>query len=154
METIATLPGGQVLGKEEQILSQQEFVSALSTFYIKSSFAVTNKRFVSHYPNVLLGFIPAGMSNTTFNIKQISGVQIVTQYKALRILIGLGLIVFGLSEAVLLALVGMLVIFSGVEAAMRVASSSGVSMMPVVFWEKAKAEVFVQNLNTMIAENS
>jgi hypothetical protein len=90
METITlSLPGGQILGKDEAIVRVDKFTSSLSTFYIKSEFCLTNKRFVAHYPNIVLGILPMGSANVTLSLRQISRVQIDVQYKMFRMLVGL-----------------------------------------------------------------
>ena len=81
------LPWGQTLSEKEKIINTSDFISSISTFYIHSSFAVTDKRLVSHYPNIALWIFPLGFNNMTFNLKQISGVNIDIEYKIWKILL-------------------------------------------------------------------
>ena len=95
-----TLPGSQVLASGESVISKQGFISSMSTFYIKSDFAITNKRLIAHFPNIVLGCLPLGFGNITFNLKQISGVNIEVSYKIFKLLLGVLAIFIGLGSVV------------------------------------------------------
>lgn len=152
------LPGGQALTNWETVAHKNNFVSSLSTFYIKSDFATTNKRFIAHYPNIVLGFLPLGFNNKTFSLKQISWVNINVSYKLLKILIGIIAILFWLGSGefwiMILGIIVWLVFFSlGTQVSIAVTTSGQVTYCPIVFWEKGKATQLVNNLNSVIAEN-
>ena len=83
------LPGWQVLSNWEEIVNRSHFISWLATFYIKSDYIATNKRYIAHYPNIVLWFLPMWFENLTFNLKQISWVSINVEYKIFKILIWL-----------------------------------------------------------------
>lgn len=152
-----SLPGWQILVKDEEIIRNDEFVSSLSTFYIKSGFAVTNKRFISNYPNIVMGIFPMGISNTTFTLKQISWVQIDISYKIFRMILGIiiwFIWLWTIDEAgVLFLIAGILLFGSWIQTGIKIVTSWGVTFCPVIFWEKDKATILVQELNRSIAEN-
>jgi len=154
-----SLPWWQILVKEEKIVKKDSFISSLLTFYIKSEFAITNKRFVAHYPKIILGIFPWWFNNITFSIKQISWVQIDVSYKIFRMLVWIILWFIWFSTlamwwmGLLLLILGILMFASWIQTYIKVVTSWWITYCPILFWEKSKAETIVQNINTSIAEN-
>jgi len=153
------LPGWQVLSSSEELIKKEKFISSLATFYIKSDFAVTNKRFIAHYPKIVLGILPMWFENITFNLKQISNVNIDVEYKIFKIILWIIAIIFWFwswSAWVMLIWILLWILFfaSWIQVYIKVATSWGVTFCPVVFFEKWKAKRFIQEINTIIAENT
>lgn len=48
------LPGGNSFVKDEALASSRKIPATIMTFYINSHLAVTNKRFLAHFPNIVL----------------------------------------------------------------------------------------------------
>lgn len=155
-----SLPWWQVLTNEEKILIKNWFMSSLLTFYIKSEFAVTNKRFIAHYPKIALWLLPLWFNNITFSVKQISWVQIDVSYKIFRLLIWWIWAFVGfsnMSEAsrwFIVMIIWILLFVSAIWTYIKVVTSWWTTYCPILFWEKGKAEILIQKLNASIAENS
>jgi uncharacterized membrane protein len=149
------LPWWQVLSSWENIANKDNFISWLATFYIKSDFVVTNKRFIAHYPNIVLWFLPMWFNNITFNLKQISGVNINVEYKIFKILIWLLLtLVWIFSLMIFLIPVWIIFLSLWIQIYIKVATSWWITKCPIIFWEKQKAQELVNKLNSTIAENN
>ena len=56
------LPNGSRLIQDEKIVASKHFPISITTFFIKAHVVATNKRFVAHFPNVVLGLFPAERS--------------------------------------------------------------------------------------------
>lgn len=155
------LPGWQVLASWEKVTNRDKLVSSISTFYIKSDFITTDKRFIAHYPNIILWCLPLWFNNLTFNLKQISWVNINISYKIFKILIWIILFIISLSSlwswniwVMLLTLIWSVIFLSlWIQVYIAVSSSGWTTYCPVVFWEKSKANELIQKLNSTIAEN-
>lgn len=153
------LPGWQILANWENIVESNSFISSISTFYVKSDFSVTDKRFVGHFPNIVLWMIPLWYNNITFNLKQISGVSIDVAYNFKKIVFWVISLLVWLSlwSVVLFVLAILLALgfFSNwIQIYMTVTTSWWITKCPIVFWEKSKAQELVNKLNSAIAENS
>lgn len=153
------LPGGNALVKEESVISSQKMPTSIATFYIKAHIVATNKRFLAHFPNVVLGLLPLWFENVNLPIKQISTVTIQVKYYLLRLIIGALLMMWSLGSIskdpgmVLLLLIGIVLFGSGMSPHIFVRGTGGETVsIPVVFWKKSEAQKFVQELNRTIAE--
>ena len=153
------LPWGQTLTNWEEIINWNQFTSSISTFYIKSNFATTNKRFIAHYPNLVMGFLPMWFNNLTFNLKQISWVNINVSYKLVKMILWIAAILYWISNwdiaLMMLFIVLWLILFlTWIQVYITVSTSWWITNCPIVFREKSKAQELINNLNSTIAENS
>lgn len=153
------LPWWQVLSNWENAINTSSFISSLSTFYIKSTFATTNKRFIAHYPNIVLWFLPMWFNNLTFNLKQISSVNIDVEYKLLKMLLWIISIIIWLWTwdilwMIILILIWVIFLSLWIQVIIKISTSWWVTKCPIIFWEKSKAQNFINDLNSTVAENS
>lgn len=140
------------------IVKKRRYLINIATFYIKAHIVATNKRFLVHFPNVVLGLLPLWFENVNLPIKQISTVTQV-KYYLLRLIIGALLMMWSLGSIskdpgmVLLLLIGIVLFGSGMSPHIFVRGTGGETVsIPVVFWKKSEAQKFVQELNRTIAE--
>lgn len=154
------LPWKQILSTWENIIRYEKLTSSILTFYIKSDFVITNKRFIAHYPKTVLWFIPMWFNNSTFNLKQISNVNIDIEYDFLKLILWIiFILVFpwnlhNIWVWLFLLILWIILIVWWIQVYIKVATSWWLTKCPVVFYEKWKAENLVKELNYTIAENS
>ena len=144
-----------ILGKEESVILKHDFMYSIVYFFIKSEFILTNKRIICNVPNLFL-FIPSGKNNVTYPLNNIAGVRLDTKVSVKSLLIGIIITLIGLSSLrslFLLFLIGALIILSSFETIMVIQNNSGSSMAyPVSPFEKGKAQDFINQVNTTIAD--
>ncbi|MBZ8176617.1 hypothetical protein GSS88_02230 [Corynebacterium sp. 3HC-13] len=122
--------------------------------------AVTNRRFVAKTPNTLLGIIPLGHEERGVPIGAIAGVTSSLSVKAVRLIIGILLVIFALIVIFdapkagvgfllfLLLLIGLAIAASGIVASLKITNSGGaVSEFSVSVLEQTKLEQFANKLN-------
>ena len=148
---------GQTLIKWENIIREDNFTSSPLTFYMKSNITLTDKRLITHYPNIILKLIPLWFNNTTFNLKQISWVQLHTKYKVIKIAISIIVILVWLFSGELFVLLlawflWIILLSWWIETYILVTTSWRSTCCPVVFWEKWKVQELINDLNSKIAE--
>lgn len=153
------LSGGNTLVKEEGVISFKKMPTSMATFYINSHIVATNKRFLAHFPHVVLGLLPQ-YENIHLPIRQISTVTIQVKYYLLRLIFGALLTIASLGamsgngNMVILLVLGIVLFGSGIAPYIFVGGTGGEKIsIPVVFWKKSEAQKFVHELNRIIAEN-
>ena len=144
------------LGKDETIVSKNILSFSLILFFIKSSFEITNKRLVGQIPN-LIWIFPMGKNMVTYPLKNISGVRIDNKFSLKRFIIGIILILIGLSKLsslFIVFLIGIFVFISGFEVFFVIQNTAGATMKYAVSpLEKAKAQQLINELNQIIVDN-
>lgn len=158
-----TLPDGSILVQDEKIVTDKNFPVSIATFYINARAVATNKRFIAHFPKVILGLIPLGFEDVNMSLKQISSVTVKVQYYLLRLFFGAILVMAGFGNlsgpdagaGFFLLLLGVILFGSGISPYLAVAGTgSEVVKVPVVFWKKSEAIKFSRELNTTIIEQN
>lgn len=144
------------LGKDENIISNHILSYSLVLFFIKSAFDITNKRLIGQVPN-LLWIFPIGKNNVTYPLKNIAGVRIDNKISFKKLILGIILVLIGLSKIsslFIILLIGILLVISSFEVLLVVQNNSGASISYVVSpLEKNKAQQLVNKLNQVIADN-
>lgn len=151
------LPDGSRLIQDEKIVASKHFPISITTFFIKAHVVATNKRFVAHFPNVVLGLFPFGFEDVNMSLKQISSVTVKVEYHLFRLICGVIFIMagwnIGNSSAVLVILLGILLFGSGISPYLAIfGTGSELIKIPVVFWKKKEAIKFARELNAAILE--
>jgi len=129
------------------------------TGYMKSQFTVDDKQFVGVIPNTLLGVIPLGSKKTTYLLRQISGVQIDNGFLVLNMLLGVLLVIMGISVmftnsgfwGIVATVSGIIMFQSGKATTISVATSGGICKYSVAFWERKKTNAFVEEFNKLLS---
>ena len=155
-----TLPGGAPLGSDEQIVTEGSYSFSPLLFFLRTSIALTDRRVVANSPNVILGVIPAGSNSVTYPLNQVASSQVGNSYSVGAVIVGLILALIGLvgmfsgSGVLFVALViGVLFLLAGIRAGIKITNTGGAeTSLNIVPWERASAQNFVNNLNTVLAE--
>jgi hypothetical protein len=146
---------GVNLTSEESVLSEYELAYSLLFFFIKSKFALTNKRFLAKIPNFIFLF-PFGSNDVTYPLNGIVNVKLSTKLRFFRLLIGVVLALIGISNLnyILLLLVGAFLILMSYEVIIVIQTSAGSGLLvyPVSWFDKVNAQKLVNELNQAIAE--
>lgn len=144
------------LGKNENVISNNILSYSLVLFFIKCTFDITNKRLVGQVPN-LFWIFPIGTNNVTYPLKNIAGVKIDNKISIKRLIVGILLVLIGiskLSSLFIILLIGILLVISSYEIFLVVQNNSGASISYAVSpLEKSKAQQLVNELNQVIADN-
>jgi len=159
--------------KDENILNEVELRKSYIPFIPKSKFALTNKRVLGEYINVLLWIIPIGKNLVTYPLNQVSGVRIDTKFELKEFIIGLivtfvGFIFLGSGFTgfsfitLMFIIIGIIIIALGIigiigsfKALLVIQSSAGAAMpLQVIKADKNKAMEFVNSVNNALAERS
>jgi len=147
------------LAQDETVQKEYEFSYSLLLFFLKSHFWLTNKRLIVNAPNVFL-FIPTGNNTVTYPIRHIGGVKTKTNLKFISLLIGVALLLIGLSSisssagiGILLILLGIVFIIAAFQTVIVVVSSgTGEVIYSHLPWEAADAKKMINDLNLIVAE--
>ncbi|MBP3041701.1 hypothetical protein J9303_19865, partial [Bacillaceae bacterium Marseille-Q3522] len=85
------------LGKDEVVKKSEHFTSNLVLAWLKTSFSLTNKRIIGNEPNTVFGLIPLGVKEVTYPLKNVASVSVSTKFHFKRFVLGIILILLGLS---------------------------------------------------------
>jgi len=144
------------LGKDETIVSKNILSFSVILFFIKSSFEITNKRLVGQIPN-LLWIFPVGKNTVTYPLKSISGVRIDNRFSFKKLIVGIILVLIGLSKLsslFIILLLGIFILISSFEIFFVIQNTAGATMKYAVSpLEKAKAQQLINELNQIIVDN-
>jgi hypothetical protein len=111
---------------------------------------VTEKRITGRQPNTFAGVVPLGSSEVLFPLKQVSAINVDTKIKPIKMLIGVVLVIAGLSMfgdnffgGLLVLLIGAVAFMSGLTCALTVTSNAGVkNEVTATLFEKNKLQAF------------
>ncbi|MBD0328169.1 MAG: hypothetical protein ICV68_17230, partial [Pyrinomonadaceae bacterium] len=139
------------LGQDETIQQEYHFSYSLLLFFLKSHFCITNKRLIVNYPNVFF-VIPIGNSTVTYPLRNIGGVKTKTEFKFMSLLVGVALLLIGLSDlkslGLFLILFGVCLVIGAFRTVIAVASSgTGAVTYSHLPWEAADAQKMINELN-------
>ena len=144
------------LGKDETIVSKNILSFSVILFFIKSSFEITNKRLVGQIPN-LLWIFPVGKNTVTYPLKSVSGVRIDNRFSFKKLIVGIILVLIGLSKLsslFIILLLGIFILISSFEIFFVIQNTAGATMKYAVSpLEKAKAQQLINELNQIIVDN-
>ena len=161
-EAIATslrVPNGVILAKDESVRSYGEFLVSNIWVFMKLKLAVTNKRLAGEKPNTFLGFIPVGSDKVSYPLSNIAGVHTSTRISPLPLIVGLIFFVAGIAQGIqsgwFAILVGVLLLVSCYQAVLIVTNSGSDKIRHnISVFNKASAQTFAQEINTVIAERT
>lgn len=144
------------LSSDENVLSEYEFARSLVLFFVKSKFALTNKRLLAKIPNVFLLVFPFGSDDVTYPLSGIVNVKLSTKLKFITLFLGVVFILVGLSNLhnILFLLIGVFLLVLSYEVVVLIQTSagSGLISMPISPFEKANAQKLVDELNHAVME--
>ena len=159
MAVFGKLPAGIVLTSGESVVSTGEYSFTLPWIFLKTKVVLTNRRIAGESPNLLLGLIPVGSNKANYPLRNIASTAAHTRIKVLRLIIGallglLGLALLGQSAVFfIVALLGALLIITSFQAAFTFSNNAGQSeILPILVWERGKAQAFINQVNTTLAE--
>ena len=154
------LPGGAPLGEDGSLVAEGSYSFSPPLFFLRTSVALTDRRVVASSPNVVLGLFPAGANTVTFPLNQVASSQVGNSYGVGSVVVGLILAVVGLLLltgvavvfGVILLALGVVLVLGGIRAGIKITNTGGSeTSMNIVPWERASAQNFVNELNTVLA---
>ncbi|MCE7792388.1 hypothetical protein K8O68_08155 [Salipaludibacillus sp. CUR1] len=149
-----------VLGKEEQIVKESTFRPNLVLSWLKSEMTVTNKRVLGYSRNTLLGLIPLGKNEISYPLKNISSVSISSKFYLSRFIIGLILVLSGLSQisdsflgGLFFLVLGALPLANSFVSRLIISPNSGnPTKLDVTFLDKNTIQEFSNEVNVTITD--
>jgi hypothetical protein len=146
-----------ILSKDEAKIKETAFTANLLLFWLKANYILTNKRITGDTPNTFLGIIPLGKAQISQPLKTISSVASSTKFAFKRLLIGVILVMVGLSFiksfGVLLVIFGAVNILNCYTATFVITNNGGTSTgYEISILEKSKVTQFVNEVNSSIAD--
>jgi len=149
-----------VLGKEEGVIKESVFRPNLVLSWLRSEMTITNKRVLGFSRNTLLGVIPLGKNEISFPLKNISSVSVSSKFYISRFIIGLILVLIGLSSIADSFFSGLLFIFVGalplansfVSRLIISPNSGNPTKLDVTFLDKDTIQSFSNQVNVTITE--
>lgn len=156
---------GVTLAPEEQFLGSGRFRVSNVLFFICWNMVVTNRRVIGRVPNTILGVIPLGFNQVSYPLANVAGVTVRRAYSVAAFLIGAFLLLAGLSSfgsqsgsvgaVVVLLILGVVGILAAFKNAIQITNSGGDRIRHgVSVLDRAAAETFVQQVNTIIATHA
>lgn len=156
---------GVTLAPGEELLGSGRFRVSNILFFIWWNMSVTNRRVVGRVPNTILGVIPLGFNQVSYPLANVAGVGVRRAYSVGLLIIGLVLLLVGLSSfgsrsgsaggGLVLLVLGVLGILGAFKNAIQLTNSGGDHIRHgVSFLDRAAAETFVQQVNTIIATHA
>ena len=164
--SVQTVPiEGVTLATGEELLGSGRFRVSNILFFIWWNMVVTNRRVVGRVPNTILGVIPLGFNQVSYPLANVAGVGVRRAYSVVLLVIGVFLILAGLSSfgspsgsgggGVGLLILGVLGVLGAFKNAIQVTNSGGDHISHgVSYFDRAAAETFVQQVNTIIATHA
>lgn len=144
---------------QEQVLESREFTTNLALFWLKTHFELTTKRVRGNAPNTFLGIVPLGKYEITFPLRNVAGVSSSTKFYFKRFVVGVVLILIGLSFVgdslfigLLLLLVGAIAVLNCYVSRFTITNNAGQSpTVDLSILEKEKVRRFVAEVNEQVA---
>lgn len=148
-----------VFGKDEQRLDSVQWKGSLLNPTPTASFTLTNKRVIGTAKRTLFG-IPIGNQEVTQPLRSISSVQVSSQIKVIRILIGALIAVIGLAfmgdfpgRGVILLILGLLLVVSALKGGFVIADHGGSTQeVEVALNARDTARRFASRVNQAVAD--
>ena len=159
LATTQRLPSGVILAKDEIVRAVGEFFVSNVFVYLKLNLVLTNKRLAGEKRNTFLGFIPVGTEKVSYPLNNVAGVNTSTRIAPLPLIFGVLLVIGGISEGLQLGwfavLLGLILLAGCYQAQLNVENSGGGKIKHrISVFNKASAQSFAQEINTMIAERT
>ena len=135
----------------ETVIARQSFSPSPVLFWLKTELSVTEKRITGRQPNTFAGVVPLGSAEVLFPLKQVSSISVDTQIKPVKMLLGVVMVIAGLSmfgdsffAGLLVLLIGAVLFMSGLTCALTVTNNAGVKNEVIAtLFEKNKLQGFV-----------
>lgn len=148
------------MGKEERLTTKQEFTTNLVLSWLKTEFALTTKRIIGYQPNTVVGLIPFGKKEVTYPLKSVSAVGVSTKFHFKRFIVGLILVLFGLSTlsdsflgGIILLAIGAFPLINSYTSTLTITNNAGQShFLEMSILEKDKVQSFVNDVNMSIVD--
>lgn len=151
----------QTSAPEQSVKQSFTYITSYLTFYLKGTVDVEADRIHLDTPNTILAFIPLGSQKRTLDIKHVVEVGNDFHISFLPLIIGLLLAPSALSGlatlsqvgavgllSIIIGLWGVLIILSAFSTTVTISLASGeVISLPIVIFEKAKADAIADALN-------
>ena len=134
----------------ETVIARESFSPSPVLFWLKTELSVTEKRITGRQPNTFAGVVPLGSSNVLFPLKQVSAINVDTHIKPIKMLLGVVLVIAGLSMfgssffgGLLVLLIGAVVFTSGLTCALTITNNAGgTTEVVATLFEKTKLQAF------------
>ena len=146
--------------KDENVLNEVDLRKSYLPFIPKSKFALTNKRILGKFVNVLLWIIPTGKNEVTYPLNQVAGIRIDTKFNIIEFIIGIVVIPIGIATlkdifGIIIIALGVLAILNSFETFIVIQSSAGSAVSQrLIKADRNKAIEFINNVNNTLAERS
>lgn len=132
---------------------------SLLTPYLRSELMCSSTRLVYKVPNTLLGLIPLGSEENTIPLKSIASVNTSVKLKLARLLIGLILLIVGLSSisslplgtVIILLIIAAILLAMSFPASLNVVNhAGGITSVTVSILEKGALQKFAKELQNRV----
>ncbi|MCD7101744.1 hypothetical protein [Pseudoclavibacter sp. 13-3] len=149
----------------EQQSAETAVRPSVIAFWLKTTLAVTNRRFVGSVPNTIFGVIPLGSETLSMPLGNVAGVTVNTQFSVGRAFLGLllavlGCICFGFGGGIVvlgivLVIFGLAGLLNALSARLVVQNNAGGSRDVIVsIVDKGRIEAFAEEVNQrLFADN-
>ena len=150
-----TLPQGMVLGQEEDIVASLEMRNSVALPFLKSAFAVTNRRIVGYYRTGMFG-----TDQFQFPLTNVASVSVSTGVSFWMMMFGVLLALFGFGMLLAGEVLGMLIggalgallIVSSVKAIFAITNTAGERLFArATVFDRGRALEFVALASREIA---
>lgn len=148
-----------VIGQDESILKDVNLTPSLPMPWIKARFTLTNKRLVGRSPRFLLGIIPAGNDELTYNLRNVASVATGTKVELWSVILCLLFLAFGLGvigssplAGLVLLLIAVYCALTAVKVSLKVSNNAGqIVGYPLSLKDKSNVAELASLINTAIA---
>lgn len=142
-------------------MKEVKFSTSLLFFWEKGKVEVDNRFVKTNLTNTILGFIPAGKDQQSIPLKNISGAMLSTKYLFKPLIIGLILLIIGLSSfsdsfllGLILLILGIGIAGSGILTILKIEKAGTPYLISVPFFEKRKMQVLLNHIQDALAEDT
>lgn len=97
----------------EHQVTEESFSPNIVLAWLNAEIVLTNKRLVGKNPNTLFGVIPVGEDNINQPLKNVSNVRVSTNFRVLRLIVGIVFLLGGLSTIGSSVIAGMILLIIG-----------------------------------------
>jgi hypothetical protein len=146
----AGLPEGVVLAPGEALLARARLPLSALTLWVRTDFALTDRRLVARQPRLHALVIPAGSDSVSQPLSGLSSVEVSRRFRWAYLLWGLVCLV--LFPLVVTIPIGILLILAAWDAELAVTNAAGARRRyPVSAFSRDEATAFADQINTAVA---
>jgi len=145
---------------DETELANESFIFSIAQFFASTRLRLTNRRLLTRKPSLLLGLLPVGSDQTSLPLRNIAGVGTSFRFGVIKVPLGLFLVlagVLGLASretfvaGLAMAFVGLLFFSAGMATRIWIENTAGRRVeLPIVFWERGRAQALAERVNGAI----